>query len=294
MLPILGVNHQFLYPESITDAAAHTATLKALAASGTVQALDCWLWRGARAVEERQILLDSGKIIHYNIGDRAGEAVSFPASPDARVRSKSRDLVRREIGYALSLGAKKIVLGSGPDVPGDHAAAIERFAEFLAALLEDLPHGVTLALEPADWDMDKRFLVGPLAEAAALVRRLRQDGHASVGLLLDMGHVPLLHESLSTALEKTAGTLVHIHLGNCICHSRAHPLFGDRHVPWDVPEGEFSTADGMRFLSMLRETGYFEAGAASVSFEMRPIPGFSPAESLSQWTAAFLSALQPL
>ena len=66
---ILGVNHQFLYPEAMIDAATHTETLKSVALFEQIDALDCWIWRGQRAREEKAILRDCGKIINYNIGE---------------------------------------------------------------------------------------------------------------------------------------------------------------------------------------------------------------------------------
>ena len=66
---ILGVNHQFLYPEAMVEASAHTETLKQAITLELVDALDCWVWRGQRAREEIAILRGCGKVINYNIGD---------------------------------------------------------------------------------------------------------------------------------------------------------------------------------------------------------------------------------
>lgn len=61
MSVILGTNHMFLYPDSMVNERAHLESLKKLAATDKVEALDCWLWRGETAKEEKKILLDSGK-----------------------------------------------------------------------------------------------------------------------------------------------------------------------------------------------------------------------------------------
>ena len=60
MKALLGTNHMFLYPESMVDGKAHTESLKELASTDRVKALDLWLWRGERSREEKRILLDSG------------------------------------------------------------------------------------------------------------------------------------------------------------------------------------------------------------------------------------------
>lgn len=283
MRTILGVNHQFLYPEAMTDAGAHTRTLRLAGELDGVEALDCWVWRGeARSREEIRILRDSGKIINYNIGDRFGEEICRPASPIKAEREHAWNCIMREIGFALELGSKKIVFAGGPDFPEDREGAKERLAEFVRNMACQLPPDVTLALEPTDRDLDKYFLFGPVEETAEFIRLLRDRG-INIGMLLDMGHIPLMHESLSSAVDKAAETLVHSHLGNCLLSDPNHPFYGDKHVPWDVPGAEYTGENGIEFLRILRKAGYFTGENATASFEMRPIPGKTAEESLMQW-----------
>lgn len=132
MKVVLGANHQFLYPQAMTNAQAHTQTLRSMAQIRSLAALDCWLWpERQRSSEEKRILRDSGKWINYNIGDRPMDEPCFPASPDPNRRMRALDLLRREVEFAMEVGARKIVLGSGPDVPADREAAKERLSEVL-------------------------------------------------------------------------------------------------------------------------------------------------------------------
>ncbi len=109
MKTMLGINHQFLYPEAMSNEIAHTETLKEIVKFENVSALDCWVWRGEeRSHEEIKILKDSGKIINYNIGDRFGEEPCFPASPIKADRERAYSIIMREIEYALNLDSKKI------------------------------------------------------------------------------------------------------------------------------------------------------------------------------------------
>lgn len=129
-----GVNHQFLWQESVSYASSHLATLRLAAALKNVEALDCWCCRGEQAEEEIRILQASGKQIHYNIGDRFGEKVSFPVSASAEEREYAYDVIMREIGYALRAGAQKIVFASGPDVPDGRESALERYYAFVCKI----------------------------------------------------------------------------------------------------------------------------------------------------------------
>ena len=295
MSVILGVNHQFLYPGAMTDAETHTRTLQKAAELRDVAALDCWMWPDPRrAEEERRVLRDSGKKINYNIGDRPMDEPCFPASPDASRRRRTLDIYLREIGYALNVGAKKIVLGSGPDVPEDRPGAKERFAEFLMRLGKELPEDVTLALEPTDRTIDKHFLFGPAAETAEFIREMRANGLPNLGMLLDMGHVPIMGETLSSAVQGAAETLVHVHLGNCVVKNPQSPFYGDKHVAWGAVDSEYGEKEAAEFLRLLNQAGYFQKEDCTVSFEMRPIEGLSPEESLRAFVGVWEKSMPGL
>lgn len=287
----LGSNHMFLYPEAMVDAKAHLESLRELAATELVEALDCWLWRGEIAREEIGFLRESGKIINYNIGDRFGEDIALPASTDKRERERAYSLMMREIEYALELNSKKIVFGSGPDDPNDREGAKERFASLILRVASQLPADVELSFEPTDRDIHKRFLFGPLGETLDFIKLIRENGFARIGLLLDMCHVPLIYETLESALEKGAEVLNHIHLGNCVIKNPKHPLYGDRHAPWNHPEGEYTEADGIRFIRMLQDVGYFERENATVSFEIRPYEGMTAMQSLGRFVDVWNEAV---
>jgi sugar phosphate isomerase/epimerase len=279
---VLGVNHQFLYPEAMVDAAAHTETLKKAALLDSIDALDCWVWRGQRAREEISILRSSGKVINYNIGDRFGEAAVFPCSPEKADRIYAYDTLMREVEYAMAVGSKKIVFASGRDLPEDRSGAKERLAELIALVSRQLPRDVVLALEPTDRDIDKHFLLGPLDETVDFIKKVRRFV-PNLGLLLDMCHVPLMHETLESAMEKVDDTLVHIHLGNCKLDDPDHPFYGDKHIPWGYEGALYGENEGVAFLGMLKKIGYFDKMGATVSFEMRPYDGMSAEESLNRW-----------
>jgi sugar phosphate isomerase/epimerase len=294
MSALLGVNHMFLYPQSIVSEKIHKETLSELAKTELVDALDCWLWRGNTAKEEAKILLSSGKIINYNIGDRFEEAASNPASPDKGEREEAYSRFMREIEYALSLNSKKIVFGSGKDYASDRYAAKERFFEFVMKLCENVPTDVTLCFEPTDRDIDKCFLYGPLDETLELTKRVRSEGFENFGILLDMCHVPLMHETLESALLKSLEYLVHVHLGNCVIKNKTNLFYGDKHPAWDCPDGEYSSADAINFVKMLKKGGYIDKSNSTVSFEMRTFENVSANDSLKRFVETYKAAISEL
>lgn len=282
---ILGINHQFLYPEAMVNGDIHTATLEELSQTPYVDALDCWVW-AAHAKEEIRILRESGKVINYNIGDRFGETPVFPASGDKKDKTYAMDILHRESDFALELGAKKIIFGSGKAVPGDMEGSLNRYIDFLLEWDEYLPEDVCLCLEPTDWDIDKFFMLGRLEDTVRCVEAVKQQG-GNMGILLDMGHIPIMHETLESAVRKTAPYLQHIHLGNCVIRDPQHPLYGDKHPCWGYDGGEYDEHDGASFLRILHQAGYLSRGKdQTVTFEMRTLTGMTAqetTESLSGW-----------
>ena len=287
----LGVNHMFLYPESMTDEKAHTETLKEIIKTDLVDALDLWVWRGKeRSREEISILRDCGKWINYNIGDRLGEKPVIPSSSSKEEISYAYDILMREIEYAVECGAKKLVFGSGPDDTSDHNGALERYFEFLIKLSSQVPKDMKICLEPTDWDIDKHFLCGPLHESVALAKNMRKEGIENFGLLLDMSHIPIMHETIESAVEKCRDVLTHIHMGNAVIKNKQNPFYGDKHIPWSYPESEYTEKDGVTFIKLLKEIGYTNSENATASFEMRPYDGMDAIGTLEKFVSVWNDA----
>lgn len=288
---ILGINHQFIYPESIANGDAHTENLRKLAVNPFVDALDCWVW-AAHAKEELAILRNCGKQINYNIGDRIGEVPVFPATADVKERAYALEILKRETDFAIESGAKKIIFGSGRDVaPDERKDAYKRFEDFVLEWSEMIPKDVWLTLEPTDRDVDKFFLYGDVEDTCKTVRNIRKAGFEKMGILLDMGHIPIMHETLQSASAKIGDLLEHIHLGNCIIKNPANMLYGDKHPCWGAIDGEYDENDGTKFLQCLKDVGYFSRGCEqTVSFEMRPLKGMSSEETIEHLVTWFHQA----
>ncbi|MDO5435802.1 MAG: TIM barrel protein [Clostridia bacterium] len=278
---VLGVNHQFIFTRGMTDPVIHTETLKEAAAYPEIDALDCWTWPEARrAKEESRILKDSGKWINYNIGDRPGDEPCFPGSPDPARRERAYDILMREFDHAMDCGARKIILGSGPDVPEDRETAKRHFAEILVRVGKNVPRDVTVAVEPTDRDVDKHFLLGPAKETADFLHDVQAMGLPNAGMLLDMCHIPIMHETLESAVKNAGDTIRHIHLGNCIIKDPLNPFYGDKHVAWGAEGSEYGEKETAIFAGLLKNAGYLDCEHATVTFEMRRAGNLDAKQSL--------------
>lgn len=214
-----------------------------------------------------------------------GEGLSL-SHPEAAERRRALSRMNECLGEAAELGAEALAVLSGPNPsPEERPAQLDLLAESLLQLCRHAAqHGGTLILlENFDQlPFGKNCLVGPTAEAAEVVRRVRREG-GRCGLLVDLSHLPLLGESAAEALGASAEVLEHVHIGNCVMRHPQHPAYGDNHPPLGIPEGENGVEEVTEFLRQLLRVGYLGEGPRrSVSFEVKPLPGQSPREVVAE------------
>lgn len=169
----------------------------------------------------------SGSTITLATGHGRAMLSRFARSKPAYARTGS---IAAGSGVRHGSGSAEDRIGQRPGCTGRSRGAKERLSEVLLRLGAEIPPQVTLTLEPTVREIDKRFLFGPVEETAAFVHQLQAAGLANLGVLLDMGHVPLMGETLESAVTHAGDTLRHIHLGNCILKNPRNPLYGDKHV----------------------------------------------------------------
>ena len=288
----LGVNHHLLYCDAVSDPVAHLATLERVLSDERLDAVDLWIPSDSR-IASRAIACctESPCDIHYNVGTRAGRPSAEPASPDPATRAYSLSFYKEELALAVAAGAVKIVTNSGPDQPDNRAGATSALVDFYCEICSLVPESTVILIEPTDRDVSKRKLIGPSSEAVEVVRRVRAEGHANMASMVDMGHLPLMHETVSQAFAATGPYCGHVHLGNCILRNPDHPLFGDKHVPWGIDDGEYGMEELVELLRCAFACGYLGAGRrGTLTFEMRPYPGTSPEASLDRFFAWFTQA----
>lgn len=279
---LLGINHHLLFHERAADPSSHRETLLSLFDDSRWDVIDLWIPEDEDiAADEIRACRESGKTIVYNIGSRKGKPSPHPASLDPDRRAYALDFYKRELDRALAAGAVKVVTNSGADVPENREAAIDALTEFYLEICRYVPSSVTILIEPTDRDVSKHKLIGPSVEAAALCRRLRALGITNFASMVDMGHVPLMGETIEQAFRDSEPYVGHVHLGNCILNDRAHPLFGDKHVPWGIPGGEYDVPDVTKALACaLTCSRPGVRQLPTVTLEMRPYPQLSVSESV--------------
>lgn len=216
-------------------------------------------------------------------------------SLDPNERNKARRALEPYVDQAAELGAQRFVVLSGPDPgPANRSAAREALVGSLQCLSEYArSRNITVVLETFDREVDKKALIGPAEEAAAVAAELRRD-FADFGLLYDMGHMVLLGETPLPALSTLKEYLCHVHVGNCV-KVPGRASFGDLHPRFGYPGSANDIKELVEFLTALFEIGYLTEAPPlgkrpAVGFEVKPQPGESSVAILANLKRAWREA----
>jgi sugar phosphate isomerase/epimerase len=133
-----------------------------------------------------------------------------------------------------------------------------------------------IALEVFDYDVDKKSLIGPAELALRYVKEIRKE-HSHFGLMVDLSHIPLLHETIEESLLPVKDYIIHAHIGNCVVKNADLPAYGDAHPRFGFPNGENDIEQITEYLRVLLKIGFLnEKTPPIVSFEVKPFGDEDP------------------
>lgn len=133
-----------------------------------------------------------------------------------------------------------------------------------------------VALEVFDYDVDKKSLVGPANIALRYAKEIREE-HDHFGLMVDLSHIPLIHETIEESLLPVKDYIIHAHIGNCVVKSPDMAGYGDLHPRFGFPNGENDVDEVVEYLRVLLKIGFLnDENPPIVSFEIKPFGDEDP------------------
>ena len=90
-------------------------------------------------------------------------------------------------------------------------------------------------IEVFDYDIDKKSLIGPVD----LVKRYAEEITAkwdNFGLMVDLSHIPMLHETVEESLLPVKQYIRHAHMGNTVIKDPSCQAYGDQHPRFGFPD----------------------------------------------------------
>ena len=135
---------------------------------------------------------------------------------------------------------------------------------------------MNVALEVFDYDVDKKSLIGPVPLALRFAKEIRKE-HEHFGLMVDLSHIPLIHETIEESLLPVKDYIVHAHIGNCVVKNPGLPGYGDLHPRFGFPNGENDVGQVVDYLKVLLDIGFInDKNPPIVSFEIKPFGDEDP------------------
>ncbi|HQS50327.1 MAG TPA: TIM barrel protein [Daejeonella sp.] len=187
-------------------------------------------------------------------------------------RQKALDNLKQGIDEAYEIGAASFAFLSGNY---EESRKEEAFQALVKSTNEICAYAkskgdMKIALEVFDYDVDKRSLIGPADLALRYAKEIRK-AHDHFGLMVDLSHIPLIHETIEESILPVKDYIVHAHIGNCVVKSPDMAAYGDVHPRFGFPNGENDVDEVVEYLKVLLDIGFLNTQTPPVvSFEIKP------------------------
>ncbi len=193
-------------------------------------------------------------------------------------RQKTLATLKEGIDEAYELGAGGFAFLSGKY---EEAKIEEAYKALLTSTKELCTYAksmgnIKVALEVFDYDIDKKALIGPVALAKRFAEEMTAE-FDNFGLMVDLSHIPLLHETCFESLIPIKDYIIHAHMGNCFMKEKTDPAYGDAHPRFGYPGSENDVEELAEYLRVLKSIGFLNKEKRPiVSFEVKPVGDEDP------------------
>ena len=187
-------------------------------------------------------------------------------------RLRAEQTLLSAVDEAVEIGAGGIAFLAGP---WEEARKEENYAQLLkttdAVCRYASDKGLMVELEVFDYDVDKKALIGPAPLAARFAADVRRD-HQNFGLLVDLSHIPICHETSAYTVHTLAPFITHLHYGNAVL-TEGEDAYGDMHPCFGYPNGVNGVPELADYLRVLQAEGFFRPDDPMIlSMEVAPRP----------------------
>ena len=275
----VGLIHFMAYPSVIKGEGPIEETFRKIAVDDYFDAVEI-TWIKDPAVRARVKKMIDTSHIHVAYGGQprlltTGMNIN---DLDETARQAAIANLKEGIDEAYEMGAQGFAFLSGKYTDDTREAA---YHALVASTLELCAYAkakgdLKIALEVFDFDVDKKSLIGPVA----LAKRFAEEIRAQVdnfGLMVDLSHIPLLHETIEESLLPIKDCIIHAHMGNCVVEDPALPAYGDAHPRFGFPGGENDVDELVEYLRVLKQIGFLNKDKRPiVSFEVKPVGDEDP------------------
>lgn len=274
----VGIVHFMAFPETGGGEGPVLESIKRIAADDYFTAIEVAWIKDQEVRRKVAKLLQSAKMKVVYVGHpRLFSAALNINHLDEGARQKAVSALKEGIDEAYAMGATGFAFVSGKyaeQTKEDAYQALVASTKELCAYAKVLGD-LQIILEVFDYDVDKKSLIGPAMLAKRFAEEIRKN-YDNFGLMVDMGHIPLIRESFAEAILPIKDYLVHAHLGNAVTQPGAEG-YGDLHPRFGFPNGVNDVSQLVEFLWILKEVNFLNPeNPPIVSFEIKPFKDEDP------------------
>ncbi len=275
----VGLIHFMAYPPVIKGEGPIEETFKKIAVDEFFEAVEVtWIKDPAVRKNVKKMLDTSHMTLAYGAQPRLLTTGQNINDLDPAARKKAVDNLKEGIDEAYELGAAGFAFLSGKYA---EATKGDSYRALVASTMELCEYAkskgsMKVALEVFDYDIDKKSIIGPVDLAKRYAQEIRQK-YDNFGLMVDLSHIPLLHETPAESLKPIKDYIIHAHMGNCVMKDPSMPAYGDMHPRFGFPGGENDVDELVEYLRVLLDIGFLNtANRPILSFEVKPVGDEDP------------------
>jgi sugar phosphate isomerase/epimerase len=269
----VGLVHFMAYPATIKGEGPIVETIRKVALDDYFEAIEITTIKNK---EERALvkkMLDTSHMtVAYGGQPRLLTTGMNINDLNEEARQKALANLKEGIDEAYEIGAKGFAFLSGKyeeDKKEEAYQALVKSTRELCTYAKS-KGDMNISLEVFDYDIDKKSLIGPVDLALRFAKEIRKE-FDFFGLMVDLSHIPLIHETIEESLLPVKDYITHAHIGNCVMKSPDMAAYGDVHPRFGFPNGENDVKEVVEYLRVLFKIGFLNEKTRSiVSFEIKP------------------------
>lgn len=275
----VGLVHFMAYPSCIKGEGPIEETLRKIALDDYFDAVEV-TWIKDKNVRERakKIIETSYLTVGYGAQPRLLTTGFNINHLEEEERFKALQTLKEGIDEAYEINAAGFGFLSGKYPEDKMEEAFEALVKSTKELCRYAKEkgNMPILLEVFDYDIDKKSLIGPAQLAKRFAEEIRKE-HDNFGLMVDLSHIPQIHETIEESLLPVKDYILHAHMGNCVVKDPSMAAYGDQHPRFGFPNGEVDVDQMVEYLRMLKDIGFIsEERRPIVSFEVKPFGDEDP------------------
>ena len=270
----VGLIHFMAYPSTIKGEGPIEETVRKIAVDDYFDAIEItWIKDGETRKKVRKMLDSSHMSVAYGGQPRLLTTGQNINDLDDSKRQIALSNLKEGIDEAYEIGAVGFGFLAGKYTEGTKEEAYQALVKSTKELCAYAKSkgDIKVALEVFDYDVDKCALIGPVD----LTKRYAQEICAefdNFGLMVDLSHIPIIHETIRQSLIPVKDYIIHAHMGNCMIKDKNDSAYGDAHPRFGYPGGENDVKELVEYLEVLLEIGYLDPNNRRfLSFEIKPV-----------------------